>query len=480
MVSVNQDGTCVKNNIEDGLTTMNEGDEVVPILLLNGFGVGSFHQHRLMRQLLLQHEEYNQQQQQQQQQQLEREKQQHQQPQQHQQQQQQQQQRRQHLVVYGIDYLGQGNSWPVTCNGDGTSEDELNLGYSADIWLDQLKDFIDEVVLSSSPSSSLTASPLSSSSSSINNPNQKKVHLIGNSVGGYLATILTHRHPHSIASLTLLNATPVWGLNLPGWDGRLPPPPLPKYIGGQMFDLIRNPNVINMYLQTAYVHPEAFDGTYEDCFYESDRWKEEDTSNNDRRIALGEKIRACTEGKGGHAAFASILWSAPASDWNDDGTRCATPVDFYSTLQNVPVDVLLLFGANDSWCTPAIAKRMHTTLSKRNDELNTTNDGRVLANRYVSLENVGHCPNHEAPTSVAKVVLPWIRAFSSSSATTAYVNGEQQQQQQQQNRCNIPLVVPDGSDETREPWGVVRAYEVSLDESKELGVMDRIVSSMVG
>jgi len=42
------------------------------------------------------------------------------------------------------------------------------------------------------------------------------------------------------------------------------------------------------------------------------------------------------------------------------------------------------------------------------------------------------------------------------------------------------LVVPDGSDETREPWGVVRAYEVSLDESKELGVMDRIVSSMVG
>jgi hypothetical protein len=216
MVSVNQDGTCVKNNIEDGLTTMNEGDEVVPILLLNGFGVGSFHQHRLMRQLLLQHEEYNQQQQQQQQ--LEREKQQHQQPQQHQQQQQ-QQQRRQHLVVYGIDYLGQGNSWPVTCNGDGTSEDELNLGYSADIWLDQLKDFIDEVVLSSSPSSSLTASPLSStatetvlsssSSSSINNPNQKNVHLIGNSVGlprhySHPSTSPLHRVTHFIECHTSL------------------------------------------------------------------------------------------------------------------------------------------------------------------------------------------------------------------------------------------------------------------------------------
>jgi pimeloyl-ACP methyl ester carboxylesterase len=478
-------------DIENEMMTMEDDDEEVPILLLNGFGVGSFHQHRLMRQLLLQHEEYCQQQQQQQQQQIDHETQQHQQLQQPQQSQQQQRPRRQRLVVYGIDYLGQGNSWPITCNGVGTSEDELNLGYSADVWLDQLKDFIDEVVLSSSSSSSssssLTASSLPSaatetfpsSSSSSSNPNQKKVHLIGNSVGGYLATILTHRHPHSISSLTLLNATPVWGLNLPGWDGRLPPPPLPKYVGGQMFDLIRNPNVINMYLQTAYVHPEAYDGTYEDCFYGSDGWKEDDTSNSDRRIALGEKIRACTEGKGGHAAFASILWSAPASEWIDDGTRCATPVDFYSTLQNVPVDVLLLFGANDSWCTPAIAKRMHTTLSQRNGESTTTNDGRdlvPLANRYVSLENVGHCPNHEAPTSVAKVVLPWIRAPSSSSSATANVNGEQQQQ----NRCNVPLVVPDGSDETQEPWGAVRAYEVSLDESKELGVMDRIVSSMVG
>ena len=30
--------------------------DVVPILLLNGFGVGSFHQHRLMKQLLSQHQ----------------------------------------------------------------------------------------------------------------------------------------------------------------------------------------------------------------------------------------------------------------------------------------------------------------------------------------------------------------------------------------------------------------------------------------
>lgn len=174
------------------------------------------------------------------------------------------------------------------------------------------------------------------------------------------------------------------------------------------------------------------------------------------------------------------------SDDNKDGRKFASPirpVDFYSSVQNLPVDVLLLFGFNDPWCTPAIAKRMHTTLSKRNDDggdnrVTTANDDsrhvRIvsLVQRYVSLDNVGHCPNHEAPTAVAKVVLPWIRAgaFSSSSS----------QDQQQQNRYNVPLVVHDGSELTREPWGVVRAREVSLDESRDLGVIDRIVSSMVG
>ena len=491
-MTVSQEGADVDNNnkhsMEDRKLTIedNKEDEVeeVPILLLNGFGVGSFHQHRLMRQLLLRHAEYEQQQYQHQHS-----------PQQHK------------LVIYGIDYLGQGNSWPATCNGDGTSRDELNLGYSADVWLDQLKDFIDEVVLVS-PSSSLlsnndiTMAPSSSSCRS----NNKKVHLVGNSVGGYLATILTSRHPHYIASLILLNATPVWGLNLPGWDGRLPPPPLPKYVGGQLFDIIRNPNVINMYLQTAYVHPEAYDGTYEDCFYGADDGLKQQEDSTMRigsgNASLGVKIRACTEGKCGHVAFASILWSAPASEWknekrekktmktttttkeesddNKNGRKFTSPirsVDFYSTVQNLPVDVLLLFGSNDPWCTPAIAKRMHTTLSKRNDDgddncvLITNDDCRPLVQRYVSLENVGHCPNHEAPTAVARVVLPWIRAGASSSSS---------QDQQQQNRYNVPLVVHDGSDVTREPWGAVRAYEVSLDESSDLGVMDRVVSSIVG
>ena len=37
----------------------------------------------------------------------------------------------------------------------------------------------------------------------------------------------------------LLNATPIWGSDLPGWDGRLPAPPLPRAVGRALFDLAR-------------------------------------------------------------------------------------------------------------------------------------------------------------------------------------------------------------------------------------------------
>jgi len=397
--------------------------DIVPILLLNGFGVGSFHQHSLMRQILMLEQSDDEQQQQQ------------------------QQERKQRHVIYGIDYLGQGKSWPEKCN-DGNSEDELNLGYSADMWLDQLKGFIDEVILT-----------LPSSSS---NPSEKKVHLVGNSVGGYLSTILTHRHPHCIASLTLMNATPVWGLNLPGWDGKLPAPPFPKWVGRQMFDLIRDLNVIDKYLEAAYVHREAFDGTCDDAFDHEDSDDEEGTmmdNNNNNGEPLGTKIRGCTMGMGGHAAFASILWSAPASDPTTGETT-----DFYGALGELPADVLLLFGSADSWCTPAVAKRMHATLADRRGGVDDDgddddgSDGISPAERYVSVENAGHCPNHEAPAAVASVLLRWIGASRRSEVTL--VSAE---------RSRI-----------KEQWGDAVLREVSIEESRNLGMVDRIISTMVG
>mmetsp|Transcript_25935 Transcript_25935/g.62278 ORF Transcript_25935/g.62278 Transcript_25935/m.62278 type:complete len:469 (+) Transcript_25935:295-1701(+) len=383
--------------------------ETVPILLLNGFGVGSFHQHRLMRRMLLEQNDDD------------------------------TGRKRQKYVLYGIDYLGQGKSWPTNCD-DGNSSDESNLGYSADMWLDQLTGFIEEVIV-----------PTASSSN--------KVHLVGNSVGGYLSTILACRHPHLVSSLALMNATPVWGLNLPGWDGRLPAPGFPKMVGRKMFDTIRNLDVIDKYLEAAYVHREAYDGSFADGIhgYSGDEKGEGG--------GLPAKIRGCTEGKGGHAAFASILWSPPASSSSSEqGEGIA---DFYDSLRSLPIDVLLLFGSDDPWCTPAIAKRMHTAIHGRR--------ANAAAGRYVSLENAGHCPNHEAPASVARVLSRWIGALPSSSSSRSATKDEDGW-----TRSNVPLISSGDAEVVCEPWGAFLVREVSIDESRDLGIIDRVVSSMVG
>jgi len=163
------------------------------------------------------------------------------------------------IEMYGIDYLGQGRSWPIDCN-DGNSESEAGLIYSVDTWADQVIAFINEVI------------------------QNKKLHLVGNSVGGHLSVVLAAKHPSLFQSIVLLNPTPIWGANLFGWSGHLPPPPLPRTVGRVLFDWIRDEGTIYQYLNVAYSRNEAFMGD-----------------------GLISKIRACTEGKGGHAAFASIL-----------------------------------------------------------------------------------------------------------------------------------------------------------------------------
>jgi pimeloyl-ACP methyl ester carboxylesterase len=178
--------------------------EKEPVLLLNGFGVGSFHQHRLIPRLLEQEQD---------------------------------------RIIYGIDYLGQGRSWPRACQ-DGDSEAEKGLRYDAEMWIDQVVTFIEEVVLPEHE---------------INGKGPTKVHLIGNSIGGHLAAHLSLLRPDLVESICLLNPTPVWGLNLPGWCGHLPAPAIPKKIGRYLFDRIRDLTIIEKYLESAYARREAFD-----------------------------------------------------------------------------------------------------------------------------------------------------------------------------------------------------------------------------
>lgn len=359
--------TTTASTLNETRVSFDESDRnQEPIVLLNGFGVGSFHQHRLKK-FLHDHDGNG-------------------------------------RVVYGVDYLGQGRSWPRDCD-DGRSENERGLRYSAEMWVDQIIKFIEEVVL------------LKQDGVAANGP--ARVHIVGNSVGGHLAAHIANRRPDLVASICLLNPTPVWGLNLPGWSGHLPAPAVPRAIGRYLFDQIRDLNTIEKYLENAYARTEAF----------------------------GEKlihqIRGCTLGTGGHAAFASILWSPPLKV-SDELTG-----NFQDCLARVQCDVLLVFGKDDPWCKPAFAKKMLQALEKREPN---------KVHRYIELENCGHCPNHEAPQAVARIVRSWVDATDRSEDHLRLLDSEKE-------------VVS-------EPWG-----DVVMSERKEsdiqLNWLDRLAVTFV-
>jgi pimeloyl-ACP methyl ester carboxylesterase len=309
-VTIADDKYAADKSVETSATS----DES-PVLLLNGFGVGSFHQHRLIHEILGSDDKVD-------------------------------------RPIYCLDYLGQGSSWPDNCQ-DGQGETEEGLCYCGSTWVAQICDFIEQVILP--------------------RHNGRPVHLVGNSVGGHLATFVAAARPDLVASLGLLNATPVWGLNLPGWNGQLPAPWLPKQVGRYLFDRIRDLTTIEAYLGAAYGNTEAFDNE------------------------LMQQIRACTDGLGGHAAFASILWSPPINI-RSPRSPTTTISSFYEALRVVDCDVVLLFGAVDPWCKPAFAKRMLEQLSLRES---------AVTARYVEIDQVGHCPNHESPKSTAFLLDAW-------------------------------------------------------------------------
>lgn len=352
------------------------------ILFLNGFGMGTFHQHRLIDQLTKRYDNDN--------------------------------TKNQHLQqlktrsssscisMYAIDYIGQGESWPINCN-DGYSINEYGLQYSGNTWMDQIIQFIEEVIIGKSSSQSKHDNEMHNSDAdednSINKNHQHKIHIVGNSVGGHIATYIAAYRPDLIESIVLLNPTPLWGLNLPTWDGILPAPILPKFLGRILFNIIRNHKTIEQFLKATYVHEDAYT-----------------TENSNTKSDFMEQIYNCTTSNGGHAAFASILWSPPitisidqnrydskmttmSNDSNESNIKGQIEINnFYDALKYVQCDALLCFGKNDPWCKPILAKKMLQSLQTRIDP----NDGSVglTTQRYLELSDVGHCPNHEGQSSL--------------------------------------------------------------------------------
>jgi pimeloyl-ACP methyl ester carboxylesterase len=251
----------------------------------------------------------------------------------------------------------------------------------------------------------------------------------------------------------LLNATPIWGLNLPGWSGHLPAPMIPKIIGRYLFDVMRHTNTIHQFLNETYMNdPIVFHPQFV------------------------QQIQSCTNGPGGHAAFASILWSPSLHLELDGGVR---NTNYYDCIQNVKCHVLLCYGQNDPWCKPIFAKKMLHRLINENSKNNNDppNDTMMMMiqpkiYKYIELSNVGHCPNHEAPIATSSILMKWFHQIMSNDnpkqkLTTASNTLLQQDQQEQSNRVMV-----------NESWGTTIVQERSINDIS-MSWMDQIVIAMI-
>ena len=190
------------------------------------------------------------------------------------------------------------------------------------------------------------------------------------------------------------------------------------------------------------------------------------------------QIRGCTLGNGGHAAFASIMWSpplvsVPRMEHDDETANVNVNVningqrgDFYDCLKNVSCDVLLVFGKDDPWCKPAFAKRMLLALEERegirqhnNKEDSSSSSSSALHHRYVEISNSGHCPNHECPRAVGYLVNQWVDVDCKETDRSAKPHQ------------NKPLSFA-------EEWGEMTVRERKRSDI-QVGWKDRIVTAMM-
>ena len=96
--------------------------------------------------------------------------------------------------------------------------------------------------------------------------------------------------------------------------------------------------------------------------------------------------------------------------------------------------------------------------------------------RYVELSNVGHCPNHEAPQAVARLLSAWADAAPATS--TANNNNINNNNNNVCNRRTVQLV-PRGKETFREQWGEITVQERQPDEIP-VSFVDRLATAFVG
>ncbi|XP_061344889.1 pheophytinase, chloroplastic-like [Gastrolobium bilobum] len=277
--------------------------------------------------------------------------------------------------VWALDFLGQGMSLPfedpaplskeaIASNGnisswgfgDETEPWATKLVYSVDLWQEQVRYFIEEVI-------------------------GEPVYLVGNSLGGYVALYFAACNPHLVKGVTLLNATPFWGflpnaVKYPGlakifpWAGTFPLPSSIKRLTELLWEKISDPKSIAQVLNQVYAdHSTNVDNVF-------------------------SRIVETTRHPAAAASFASIMF-APQGElsFSETLSRCRT--------NNVPI--CLMYGKEDPWVKPVWGFKV-----KR----------QVPEAPYYQISPAGHCPHDEVPEVINFLLRGWIRNLESQGSVS--------------------------------------------------------------
>ncbi|XP_051123697.1 pheophytinase, chloroplastic-like [Andrographis paniculata] len=270
--------------------------------------------------------------------------------------------------AWALDFLGQGLSLPCEdptssssgLDGEGNNawgfgdESETwaeELVFSIDLWRDQVRYFIEEVI-------------------------KEPVYLVGNSLGGFVALYFAACNPELVKGVTLLNATPFWGF-LPNrnrsprlsrafpWAGTFPFPPGIRRLTEIMWAKISDPQSISEVLKQVYAdHSTEIEQVY-------------------------ARILETTQHPAAAASFGSIIF-APQGQLSFDEAliQCRT--------NKTPI--CLMYGREDPWVRPVWGLQV-----KR----------RVPDAPYYEISPAGHCPHDEAPEVVNFLLRGWIKNLES-------------------------------------------------------------------
>ncbi|KAK1293394.1 hypothetical protein QJS10_CPB17g01749 [Acorus calamus] len=276
--------------------------------------------------------------------------------------------------VWALDFLGQGLSLPsedpapLVKDGKDVSEGEdllwgfgeetepwaEELVYSVDLWRDQVRHFVEEVI-------------------------GEPVYIVGNSLGGFVSLYFVARYPQLVKGVTLLNATPFWGF-LPNpitsprlakifpWAGTFPLPAKVRKLTELVWEKISDPESIYEVLKQVYAdHSTKVDKVF-------------------------TRIIEITQHPAAAASFASIMFAPRAQlSFEETLSRCRS--------QDVPI--CLVYGKEDPWVKPIWGLQV-----KR----------QVPEAPYYEISPAGHCPHDEVPEVVNYLLRGWIKNLESKGS----------------------------------------------------------------